>query len=135
MNALYAEAVEVSNAASAFEDLREFDETVKFVEKIQNAQSLLLDHILKGIEKPVIEAAASGAKYTTVFEFKGAELFEGHSILFMLLGGAEHDRRAQLDQFGFEPLKETLTQKLKPFGVHHLWEKATNSNSIALYWE
>ena len=43
---LYTEAVEVSNAAEAFEDLREFEETTLFVEKITKAQVMLVDHIL-----------------------------------------------------------------------------------------
>ena len=50
MFTLYAEAVEVSNAAEAFEDLREFEETTLFVEKITKAQNMLIDHIVKESE-------------------------------------------------------------------------------------
>ena len=131
---LYAEAVEVSNAATAFEDHREFDVMTQFIEKIQKAQGMLLDHILEEIEKPVVEAASSGAKSAVVFTFKGSDMFEGHSILFMLLGGTEDDKYC-LVQYDFEPLLQRLKNAVKPFGIRHVWEKATNDNFIVLYWE
>lgn len=71
MFALYAEAVEISNAAEAFEDLREFEETTLFVEKITKAQVLLVEHIMEAAEKIVIEAAASGSKSAVVYTFRG----------------------------------------------------------------
>ncbi len=135
MFAIYAEAVEVSNAASAFEDLREFEETSLFVEKITKAQVLLVEHIMKESEKIVIEAAASGAKSAVVYTFRGADVFEGFSILFMMLGGVEYEQKIRLDNYGFEPALDKLTGAVHPFSLRHNWDRATNTNSIILIWE
>jgi len=132
---LYAEAVEVSNAAQAFEDLVEFDETSLFVENITKAQTNLVDHILEAAEKAVIEAAASGAKNTVVFNFRGADVFEGFSILFMLLGGVEYDQKVRLGNYGFEPAMDKLNNAVRPFDLRHTWDRSTNLNSIVLIWE
>ena len=133
--ALYAEAVEVSNAAQAFEDLREFEETTLFVENITKAQTKLVDHILEAAEKIVIEAAASGAKSSVVYTFRGADVFEGFSTLFMLLGGVEHEQKVRLENYGFEPALKKLTDAVYPFSMRHTWDRATNENSIILIWE
>lgn len=132
---LYTEAVEVSNAAEAFEDLREFEETTLFVEKITKAQNMLIDHIMKESEKIVIEAAASGAKSTVVYTFKGADIFEGFSILFMMLGGVEYEQKVRLDNYGFQPALKQLTDAVSPFSLRHTWDRASNTNSIVLIWE
>ena len=132
---LYAEAVEVSNAAEAFEDLREFDETTLFVEKITKSQVMLIDHILEAAEKIIIEAAASGAKSAVVYTFRGADVFEGFSILFMMLGGVEYDQKVRLDNYGFEPALKKLTDAVSPFALRHNWDRSTNTNSITLIWE
>lgn len=135
MFALYTEAVEVSNAASAFESFREFEETSLFVEKITKAQNMLIDHILEVAEKIVIEAAASGAKSSVVYTFRGADVFEGFSILFMMLGGVEYEQKVRLDNYGFEPALKKLTDAVSPFSLRHTWERSTNENSIVLIWE
>lgn len=132
---LYAEAVEISNAAEAFEDLREFDETTLFVEKITKAQVMLVDHILEAAEKIVIEAAASGAKSSVVYKFRGADVFEGFSILFMMLGGVEYEQKVRLDNYGFQPALKQLTDAVSPFSLRHTWDRASNTNSITLIWE
>ena len=131
---LYAECVEVSNAAAAFDDLREFDELTSFVSKIQRAQELLLEHILSGVRQRVIEAAAGGAKSGEILKFKGGDLFEDVSILFMLMGGGDQARREQLEEYGFVPLIAKLHQTFQPFALHHFWCKATNENSLTLHW-
>ena len=133
--ALYAEAVEVSNAAEAFEDLREFEETTLFVEKITKAQALLVEHIMEASEKIVIEAAASGAKSAVVYTFRGADVFEGFSILFMLLGGVEYEQKVRLDNYGFQPALKQLADAVSPFAMRHSWDRASNENSITLIWE
>ena len=135
MFSLYAEAVEVSNAREAFEDLREFEETTLFVEKITKAQTMLIDHILKAAEKIVIEAAASGAKSSVVYTFRGTEIFEGFSILFMILGGVEYEQKVRLENYGFEPALKKLTDAVSPFTMRHNWDRASNENSIVLIWE
>lgn len=135
MRALYAEAVEISNAAEAFEDLREFEETSLFVENITKAQVMLVDHILEIAEKIVIEAAASGAKSSVVYKFRGADVFEGFSILFMMLGGNEYEQKVRLDNYGFEPALKKLTEAISPFSLRHTWDRASNINSITLIWE
>ena len=132
---LYTEAVEVSNAAEAFEDLREFEETTLFVEKITKAQVMLVDHILEAAEKIVIEAAASGAKSSVVYTFRGADVFEGFSILFMMLGGVEYEQKVRLDNYGFQPALKQLTDAVSPFSLRHTWDRASNTNSITLIWE
>lgn len=132
---LYNEAVEVSNAAEAFEDLREFEETTLFVEKITKAQVMLVDHILEAAEKIVIEAAASGAKSSVVYKFRGADVFEGFSILFMMLGGVEYEQKVRLDNYGFQPALKQLTNAVSPFSLRHTWDRASNENSIILIWE
>jgi hypothetical protein len=132
---LYTEAVEVSNAAEAFEDLREFEETTLFVEKITKAQVMLVDHILEAAEKIVIEAAASGAKSSVVYKFRGADVFEGFSILFMMLGGVEYEQKVRLDNYGFQPALKQLTDAVYPFSLRHTWDRASNENSIILIWE
>lgn len=135
MSALYAEAVQVSNAAEAFEDLREFEETTTFVEKITKAQLMLVDHITEAVEKIVIEAAASGAKSAIVYTFLGADVFEGFSILFMMLGGVEYEQKVRLDNYGFEPALKKLTASVSPFSLRHTWDRASNTNYIILHWE
>ena len=135
MFALYTEAVEVSNAAEAFEDLREFEETTLFVEKITKAQALLVEHIMEASEKIVIEAAASGAKSAVVYTFRGADVFEGFSTLFMMLGGVEYEQKVRLDNYGFQPALKQLTDAVSPFSLRHTWDRSTNTNSIVLIWE
>lgn len=132
---LYNEAVEVSNAAIAFDDLREFDEMTTLVSNVQRAQVLLQEHIMSLVEPAVLEAAASGAKSAEIMSFTGAELFEGHSILFMLLGGADREFREKIADYGFEPLMDKLWQSLKPFHLDHHWERVTNKNTLVVYWE
>jgi hypothetical protein len=134
-SSLYAEAVEVSNAAVAFDDLREFDEMTALVSNVQHAQVLLQEHILSLVEPAVLEAAASGAKSAEIMSFTGAELFEGHSILFMLLGGADREFREKIADYGFEPLMNKLWESLKPFHVEHIWERVTNRNVLVVSWE
>lgn len=132
---LYKEAVEVSNAADAFESIREFDETTLFVEKITAAQELFIAHVIKSAEKIVIEAAASGSKHAVVYTFRGSDVFEGFSVLFMLLGGVEYDQKVRLEHYGFEPALHKLTEKMQPFTLRHTWERASNENYIVLHWE
>ncbi|ABU44088.1 hypothetical protein FK949_gp311 [Paramecium bursaria Chlorella virus NYs1] len=134
-SALYNEAVEVSNAAVAFDDLCEFDEMTSLVTNVQRAQTLLQEHILSLVESAVMEAASSGMKRAEIMSFTGAELFEGHSILFMLLGGADREFREKITDYGFEPLMDKLWNALKPFHVEHIWERVTNRNVIVLSWE
>ena len=132
--ALYNTAVEVSNAAVAFDDLCEFDEMTTLVSNVQYAQTLLQEHILGLVEKSVMEAAASGAKSANVFTFTGSDLFEGHSILFMLLGGADIEFREKIAHYGFEPLIGKLYQAVKPFVLRHNWCRVTNKNTLILSW-
>ncbi|AGE50085.1 hypothetical protein ATCVCanal1_159L [Acanthocystis turfacea Chlorella virus Canal-1] len=132
---LYTEAVEVSNAADSFASLVEFETTKLFVEEVQKAQASLVEHILSCAETEVIAAAAAGLKYATVFEFKGSDLHEDFNILFQLFGGAEQERRDQLAQFGFSGCYEELMKRVSPFYVKHSWDRATNNNSITLFWE
>jgi hypothetical protein len=133
--ALYAEAVEVSNAAEAFEAACEFDDTVLFVEKITAAQDLFVKHVVEAMEKKVLEAAASGAKYAVVHTFPGSDVFEGFSTLFMLLGGVDYEQKTRLEQYGFVPAMDTLSAVCKPFALRHTWDRTTNENCIVLYWE
>jgi hypothetical protein len=133
--ALYAEAVEVSNAAEAFETAREFDDTVLFVEKITAAQDLFVKHVVEAMEKKVLEAAASGAKYAMIHTFPGSDVFEGFSTLFMLLGGVDYEQKTRLEQYGFVPAIDTLSAACKPFTLRHTWDRTTNENCIVLYWE
>jgi len=132
---LYAEAVGVSNAAEAFASLVDFDSTKLFVEEVQKAQESLVEHILSHAEAEVISAAAAGLKYATIFEFKGSDLHEDFNILFMLFGGVEQDRRDHLSQFGFSGCYEELMNRAAPFYVKHSWDRATNNNTITLFWE
>ena len=132
---LYAEAVGVSNAAEAFASLVDFDSTKLFVEEVQKAQDSLIEHILSYAESEVISAAAAGLKYATIFEFKGSDLHEDFNILFQLFGGVEQDRRDHLEQFGFSGCYETLMKRVAPFYVKHSWDRATNNNTITLFWE
>jgi hypothetical protein len=133
--ALYREAVDVSNAAEAFEDLVDFETTTMFVEKIQAAQKKFVEHVCSAVEEKVISAAASGAKHTEIFTFQGADLFEGFNILFMLFGGVEQERRDQLAQFGFKGCFEELMQTVSPFYLKHTWLRSMNENMITLHWE
>jgi hypothetical protein len=132
---LYAEAVCVSNAAESFASLVDFESTQLFVEKVQKAQESLVEHILSSAEAEVISAAAAGMKYATIFDFKGSDLHEEFNILFMLFGGAEQERRDQLAQFGFSGCYEELAHRVAPFYIKHSWDRATNNNSITLFWE
>lgn len=135
IQALYAEAVEVSNAADAFETEREFDETVIFVEKISKVQELFVEHVVGLSEKIVIEAAASGSKHAVIYTFRGADVFEGFNILFMLLGGPEYEQRSRLENFGFTPLFDRLQSVFSPFVLRRSWERSTNENSLILHWK
>jgi hypothetical protein len=135
IQALYAEAVEVSNAAEAFDDLVDFDTTSEFVHKIQATQKELIAHIVSLMEPAVLSAAASGAKHADVYTFKGSALFGEYNILFMLFGGVEQDRREQLAQFGFQGCYDTLMHTLLPFYIKHTWDRSTNDNIISVFWE
>jgi len=132
---LYNTVVEVSNAAEAFDDLCEFDEMTTLVSNVQHAQLILQENILSLVEKSVMDAAASGAKSAEVFSFTGSELFEGHSILFMLLGGADIEFREKIAHYGFEPLIGKLYHAVKPFVLRHDWCRMTNKNTLILSWE
>ena len=132
---LYIEAVDVSNSADAFAALVDFETTKLFVEEVQKAQESLVEHILSSAEAEVISAAAAGLKYATIFEFKGSDLHEDFNILFMLFGGVEQDRRDHLEQFGFSGCYEKLMKRVAPFYIKHAWDRATNNNTITLFWE
>ena len=95
----------------------------------------MIEHILEAAEKIVIEAAASGAKSSVVYTFRGADIFEGFSILFMMLGGVEYEQKVRLENYGFEPALKKLTDAVSPFTMRHTWDRASNTNSITLIWE
>lgn len=135
IQSLYAEAVEVSNAADAFETEREFDETTKFVGEISEVQESFVQHMVGLAEKLVIEAAASGAKHAVIYTFRGADVFEGFNVLFMLLGGPDYEQRTRLENFGFVPMFDRLHAVFAPFLLRRTWERSTNENSLILHWE
>jgi hypothetical protein len=134
MEELYTEAVTVSNAARSFDDLVEFDEMTDFVSRVTAAQDHLFETILSSVNDVVISAAAGGCKSAELLKFRGSDLFDDFSILFMLLGGADHERCSQLHHYGFSPLILKLKTHLYPFAVEHTWDKANHYNYVNLHW-
>ena len=132
---LYAEATEISNAAEAFYDLTEFDETSDFVTRVSYAQEILYKQLLESVPDVVVKAASGGAKSAELLMFRGNDLVEGFSTLFLLLGGNDHENRNRLEHYGFEPLIGKLYEALKPFHLEHRWDRTTNYNYLDIYWE
>ena len=132
---LFSEAVEVSKAADAFDDLVEFDETTDFVSRASAAQEVLFNEIMESLHDIVLTAASGGNKSAELLKFRGSDLYDGFSILFLLFGGVDHERRDQLEHFGFRHIFQKLKETLRPFVIEHYWCKATNFNYITVYWD
>lgn len=132
--ALHHEAVEVSQAAQIHEAQRAADDTSAFVGRAAAAQEGLRAHVLANVESAVLSAAAGGQRDATVYEFMGGDVYEDLSVLFLLLGGHDKERRAELDGFGFEPLVSRLARDLRPFRLDHVWDRETNANALIVSW-
>ena len=131
---LYAEAVAVSRAAVIHEAQRDIEETVAFIESVTAEQNKLSEEIIAKLESAVIPAAAGGFSSVEILGFKGGDQFEEYSLLFLLLGGHDQERRRQLEAMGFEPLIGRLSEALRPFDLHHVWDRETNWNRLILKW-
>ncbi len=137
--ALHYEATEVSAAARIYEAERCMEDAIAFVERIKRAQDDLRAHILANLQAVVLPAAAGGHTDADVFEFRGGDTRpDGHggdlSVLFLLLGGHERERRMELERLGFEPLVTRLARDLRPFGLEHRWDRETNLNTLVVKW-
>jgi hypothetical protein len=131
---LFDEAVEISNAADSFETLKDFEQTNALVNKMQEVQEHIFNHIMFCTEPLVTNAAAGGNKYADIFEFSGGDITEKFSTLFLVLGGPDRDRLAHLAEHGFSPLMYRLTETVRPFALEHIWNKIDNSNVLRLHW-
>lgn len=134
MQALFDEAKIVSNAADQFQFQSEFEQTQRFVEQAKLAQDKLLASVLESIEKTVLSAAAGGYTDATILEFKGGDMFEDLSMLFLLLGGHDLERRQDLEIHGFVPFLKVLKDAVSPFTLTHLWDRETNANKLIVQW-
>lgn len=131
---LYAEAVAVTEAAVVHETQREIEETVKFIDSVRAEQNALSTALVEKLESVVIPAAAGGFSSVEILAFKGGDMFGEYSILFLLLGGHDQERRRELELMGFEPLIGRLRRTLRPFDLQHIWDRETNWNRLILAW-
>lgn len=131
---LHAEAVAVTQAAVIHETQREIEETAKFVDSVRMEQNALSAALVDKLESVVIPAAAGGFSSADILTFKGGDMFGEYSILFLLLGGHDQDRRRELEFMGFEPLIGRLRRTLRPFDLQHVWDRETNWNKLVVAW-
>ena len=134
VRALHAEAMEVSIAARHFVSETDFGEMTKFIDEVGDEQLKLMDSILEKLENAVLSAAAGGGRSATVLEFRGGDIFDKYSTLFMLLGGHDPERRRDLESYGFEPLMSKIRDAVKPFRLTHEWDRETNKNALVVTW-
>lgn len=134
VKALFDEARVVSRAAELFQAENDFQRTHEFVEQIRETQTKLLDDILKDLEHKVLAAAAGGYTDATILEFKGGDLYDNLSLLFLLLGGHDLERRQELESHGFVPFIKTLKDAVRPFSLSHDWDRETNMNKLVVRW-
>lgn len=134
MRKVHREAVEVSLAAREFEHLLAQEDLETHAKRATIARQTLEDLIVAGLETAVVPAAAGGHRDAVVYEFKGGAVHEDFSVVFLLLGGDDRQRRDELRAVGFEPLIVTLRRRLRPFGLEHVWNKETNANSLIASW-
>ncbi len=134
VKALFDEARTVSSAAEQFKFESEFERTHLFVEQTKAAQLKMLTTIFESFEKTVLSAAAGGYTDATILEFKGGDTFEDLSILFLLLGGHDPERRQDLEIHGFVPFLKTLKDAVAPFTLVHEWDRETNANRLIVKW-
>ena len=135
VKALFDEARVVSRAAELFQAENDFQRTHDFVEQIQAAQKKLSDTIFETLEDKVLSAAAGGYTDATILEFKGGDLFEGLSLLFLILGGHDIERRQDLEIHGFVPFLKKLKDAVRPFVLVHEWDRETNANKLIVRWD
>lgn len=134
VRALHAEAVEVSRAAEQFEHDNAHKDLEAHAARATAARERLEADILAELESRVIPAAAGGHRDAVVYEFKGGAAYDDFSVVFLLLGGDDRQRREELRAFGFEPMIVTLRRRLRPFGLRHVWDKETNGNVLVVTW-
>lgn len=134
VKALFEEAKAVSVAAGQFQFESEFERTHQFVEQASASQRSLMATIFESFEKTVLSAAAGGYTDATILEFKGGDTFEDLSILFLLLGGHDMERRQDLEIHGFVPFLKTLKDAVAPFALVHEWDRETNANRLVVKW-
>lgn len=134
MQALFKEAKLVSSEAERFQLESEFEKTQRFVEHAQAVQHKLMTNVLESFEKTVLSAAAGGYTDATIFEFRGGDMFEDLSLLFLLLGGHDLERRQDLEIHGFVPFLKTLKDAVSPFVLVHEWVRETNGNKLVVKW-
>lgn len=134
VEALHRQAREITDAADLFAEMTSHEELEAYVDRAIRARESLESSILAGLEAKVVPAAAGGNRHAIVYEFKGGQVHDDFSTLFLLLGGDDRERREELRAHGFEPMITTLPRKVQPFRLLHKWDKETNANLMMVTW-
>ena len=116
------------------------DRAEQLAREADEACAILVHQILTDLPERVLTAARAGATQVDVFRFHGKDLCEFTEsklgYVFLARGPPPSDplfRELRARQFC--TLVERLETEIAPFGVRHVWDRATHINEIRVDWK
>lgn len=133
-HALFVEAQALSASAVQQQEEDEAEARKQMGVRLRAEQDRMLELILTNVPDAVREAAVKGRRIATVLDFSGADKLGEFSFLYMLKGPHKHEQRQEMRAMGAKPLIYRVRDALRPFAVHHAWQRATNENTLSVSW-
>ena len=131
---LHNEAVGMTSTARSSELARLEMERMEMGGRIREEQERLFGRIMSVVSHAVRDAAARGQHSASVLDFGGSDKFGEFCFLYLVRGAPTGVDKREMDAMGVKPLMHRLKRCLRPFVVRHVWTRATNDNTVILYW-
>lgn len=131
---LHREAVFVASRARSDEDARAKAALDLMGARIREEQDLLFDSVMNDLPHKVREAASRGQRSVSVLDFGGSDKFGSFCYVYLLRGARGGLVQREMEAMGVKPLLPRLRREVHPFRVRHVWTRATNDNSVLLFW-
>lgn len=134
IHALFVEAQGLCATAVRQQEEEEAEVCRQMGVRLRAEQDRMLELILANVPAAVREAASKGHRVATLLAFAGADKLDEFSYLYMLKGPHKHEQRQEMRAMGARPLIYRVRDALRPFAVHHAWQRATNENTLSVSW-
>lgn len=134
MQALHAEVTAATAAAVAAVDDERRRELQATGERLRAEQDRLFAMLVDDVPRAAREAAAAGRRTAVVLAFDGVDKLGEFCYLYMIKGPVRREEREEMRAMRAAPLLPRLRRALKPFEVHHAWQRATNQNVLSVTW-
>lgn len=149
VQALFAEARELTTQVARRDADLEAQRLRSLARGVRAAQDRLMADIVRTMAVVVPQAAAHGQRSADVLQFQGADKYvcgadddggdgggdeESYCYLYLVRGPRERVHREELRAMGVHPLLPRIRRELAPFVVRHVWNPATNGNTVSVSW-